>query len=78
MTTAKGKNGQKFQNHLVTPENSVTAVCVLSGMHYHVSESLLAFLIPCFLTAISSTVRYSRYLGIYNLLDPVFSVYLVH
>ena len=52
VTTATGKNVQKFQNHLVTPENSETAVCGLSGLQYHVSECLGEVLIPCFMAVI--------------------------
>ena len=67
----KGKNVQKCQNNLITPENPETAACALSGMQYHVSRSLGEASVPCFMAEVSSTV-YS--LQLYDLLDPVFSV----
>ena len=78
MTTATGRNVQKCQNHLVTPEIPETAVSALSGIQYHVNQSLGEALIPCFMSVISSTVNYSMYLEMYDLLDPVISVYLVN
>ena len=34
-----GENVQKGQNHPVMPESSETALCVVSGMQYHASNS---------------------------------------
>ena len=58
---SNGQNVQKCQSHLVTSENPETAVCALSGMQYHVSQSLGEALVPCFMAVVSSTVHYFRY-----------------
>ena len=78
MTTAIVRNDQKSHNHLVTPENPENSVCASTGKQYHVSQSLAEALIPRFMAVISLTIHYFRYLEKYDLLDPVFSVYLVN
>ena len=75
MTIATVTSVQKRQNYLFTPENLEIEVCASSGMQFHVCQNLDEALIPCLMAVISSTVHYSRYLEIYNLLDPVFSIF---
>ena len=78
MTTAKVRNVQKSHNHLVTPENPENSECASTGKQYHVSQSLAEALIPRFMAVISLMIHYFRYLEMYDLLDPVFSMYLVN
>ena len=49
----------------------------LSGMQYHVSQSLGEVLLDVFIAVILSEVQYFRYLEMHDMLDPLISVHLV-